>query len=103
MIVESLLHLHTVGDDVLAGILAAPGAPNPGDGVAPPGAGNIIKVLQWLKWLVTAAAVAGGLFIAGKMVLAHRRGDDTALSHLGIWLGACVLMGVAPQIVDALA
>jgi hypothetical protein len=85
----------SLGDLVLA-------APDPGNGVAPPGADKIVTILQWGKWLFTAAAVAGGLVIAGKMVISHRRGDDTNVAHLGMWLAACVLAGVAPHVVDAL-
>jgi len=96
MIIEVAQGLHTLAVNV-GDVLAA--APDPGSGVAPPGSDKILKILQWL---ITAAAVAGGLFIAAKMVMAHRRGDDTNVSHLGVWLGACVLAGVAPHIVNAL-
>lgn len=82
--------------DVLAAV------PNPGDGVAPPGADKIVTILQWGKWLFSAGAVGGGLIIATKMVIAHRRGDDTNVAQLGFWLAACVLGGVGPHIVDAL-
>lgn len=95
-----LLHqLPTVVDSIGDWIVAAP---NPGNGTAPPGADKLLTILQWGKWLFTAAAVAGGLFIASRMVIAHRRGDDTAVSHLGFWLAACVLAGVIPNVVDAL-
>jgi hypothetical protein len=85
----------------LTHILAAK-APDPGTGVAPPGAEKILTVLSWAKWLVTAAAVAGAMFIGAKMAVAHRRGDDTNTSALGWWLAGCVLLGVGPQLVDAL-
>jgi hypothetical protein len=77
-------------------------APDPGNGVAPPGSDKILTILQWGKWIWTAAAVAGGLIIAGQMILAHRRGDDAQMGRLGIFLGACVLAGVIPNVVDAL-
>ncbi len=86
--------------DVLPHVLAA--APDPGNGVAPPGSGEILKILQWGKWLFTAAAVVGGLIIAGKMILSHQRGDDAQVGKLGIFLGACVFAGVVPNLVDAL-
>ena len=99
MIIEVTLNLHALVGHV-ADVVAA--APDPGGGLQPPGADKVVKILQWLKWLFTAAAVAGGLAIAAKMVIAHRRGDDTNVAHLGVWLGACVLAGVAPHVVDAL-
>jgi hypothetical protein len=77
--------------------------PDPGSGELPPHtADKILTLLKWAKGLVTAAAVGGGLFIGGRMVLAHRRGDDTNVGALGFWLGACVLIGAAPWIVSAL-
>jgi hypothetical protein len=97
--IDLVAHLQVAGD-ALGPVLAAP---DPGSGVAPPGSEQILIVLRWIKWLMTAAAVAGGLFIAGKMVISHRRGDDTNVSALGFWLLACILLGVAPQLVDALA
>ena len=77
-------------------------APDPGGGKQPPGTEAIVTLLQWLKWLFTAAAVAGGMVIGGKMVLSHRRGDDAGVSALGFWLAGCVLAGAAPHLVDAL-
>jgi hypothetical protein len=86
--------------DALAGLLAA--APDPGDGVAPPGAEKVLLALQWGKWIFTAAAVVGGLIIAAKMVMSHQRGDDAQVGKLGLFLGACVFAGVVPNLVDAL-
>jgi hypothetical protein len=86
--------------DTLAGLLGA--APNPGNGVAPPGADKITLVLQWGKWIFTAAAVVGGLIIAAKMVMSHQRGDDAQVGKLGVFLAACVFAGVVPNLVDAL-
>ncbi|MEU4337599.1 hypothetical protein AB0F59_23590 [Micromonospora lupini] len=96
-----LLHLHdavTGVQDAATGIIAAP---NPGN-VAPPGSDKILTILGWVKWLVTAVAVGGAMFIGAKMAIAHRRGDDTNTSALGWWLAGCVLLGVGPQLVDAL-
>jgi len=87
--------LSTVAPDFLA-------APIQPGGEAPPGAEQILKVLGWAKWLVTAAAVAGAMFIGARMAISHRRGDDTNTSALGWWLGGCILLGVAPQLVDVL-
>jgi hypothetical protein len=106
MIFDVIHHLHALAGDV-GTVLAAPSpgagtAPDPGAGTAPPGAAKIITILKWAKWLFTAAAVLAALGIAGKMAIAHRRGDDTNVAHLGVWLAACVLAGIAPSIVDAL-
>lgn len=85
--------------DTLGHLLAAP---DPGNGEAPPGSEKIITILKWGKWLFTAAAVVGGLIIAGKMIMSHQRGDDAQVGKLGIFLGACVFAGVVPNLVDAL-
>ncbi|OJF14558.1 hypothetical protein BG844_09115 [Couchioplanes caeruleus subsp. caeruleus] len=87
--------------ETLGGVLAA--APDPGDGTAPPGSEKIVTILEWGKWIFTAAAVLGGLIIAGRMILAHQRGDDAQMGKLGIFLAACVLAGVIPNVIDALA
>ncbi|MGA3538992.1 hypothetical protein ACK8GE_06810 [Micromonosporaceae bacterium DT194] len=84
---------------VIPDVLAAPIQPG---GEAPPGSEKILQILGWAKWLVTAAAVAGAMFIGARMAISHRRGDDTNTSALGWWLGGCILLGVAPQLVDVL-
>lgn len=83
-------------------LLAAP--PNPGTGVAPPGAAKFLTVLQWGAWLVTAACVAGIFIVAGSMAVRHRRGDGGAEAAGGlVWvLVACVLVSSAGPIVNAL-
>src|SRR5216110_3003456 len=72
--------------------------------VEPPGqVGEKIKtILGWLKYLVSAAGVAGMFITSARMMIAHRRGDDTNVSQLGWVLGACVLAAAAPWIVAAL-
>lgn len=71
---------------------------------APPGTigDKINTMLGWVRYLATAAAVAGILMTAGIMALAHRRGDDSQVSRLGWVLAACVLIGGAPWLVGAL-
>jgi hypothetical protein len=82
-------------------VLAAP--PDPGQGEAPPEVGpKLLTLLRWVAYLATAACVAGILATAGRMAIAHRRGDDTNVSQLGWVLGACVLIGAASGIVGAL-
>ncbi|MFC4066728.1 hypothetical protein [Actinoplanes subglobosus] len=102
-LVHDLATLASAAVDTISGVLVAQPAPDPGSGEAPPGADKIITILRWAKWIFTALAVLGGIFIAGGMVLAHRRGDDAQVGKLGIFLGACVFAGVVPNIVDALA
>ena len=81
----------------------SPAVPNPGSGEAPPGVGGkVLTILKWIAYLASAACVAGLVLTAGRMAIAHRRGDDTNVSQLGWVLGACVLIGSASGIVGAL-
>ena len=98
---HELATLTSISGDTISQVLAA--APDPGEGVAPPGSEKILTILQWAKWIFTAMAVLGGIYIAGQMVLAHRRGDDAQVGKLGLFLGACVFAGVVPNVVDLLA
>ena len=85
------------GQELLAAV------PDPGSGEAPPGVGDkVLTLLRWIAYLASAACVAGVLYTAAKMALAHRRGDDTNVAQLGWVLGACVLIGSASGIVGAL-
>ncbi|MEV0216523.1 hypothetical protein [Micromonospora sp. NPDC050695] len=82
---------------------APPGLQDPGVGEAPPGVGDkVLTILKWVAYLATAACVGGVLYSAGKMALAHRRGDDTNVSQLGWVFAACILIGSAFSIVSAL-
>ena len=87
-------------------LLALPQAPpNPGSGKEPPGGPQLKLLLQWLAWMVTAAAVAGILIVAGRMAIVHHQGDDEGGSHftgLGWVLAACVLIAAASGIVGAI-
>lgn len=80
------------------------GVPNPGGGVAPPGAEKFTLVLSWGAWVAVACCVAGVLVIAGMMAIRHRRGDGGAEAASGLtWvLFACVLIGSASALVGAL-
>lgn len=95
MLVDHLTTAVQTAGDVLA-------VPDPGEGTAPPGSEKLTTILQWGKWLFTAAAVGGALIIGGRMVIAYRRGDDTNVSQLGVWMAGCVLAGAAPHLVTAL-
>ncbi|WP_433121933.1 hypothetical protein [Micromonospora sp. CA-246542] len=87
----------------LQALTAAAPVPDPGSGEAPPGVGDkVLTLLKWVANLAIAACVAGVLFTAGKMALAHRRGDDTNVSALGWVFAACILIGSASAVVSAL-
>lgn len=89
-------HLLSAAVDVLAAI------PNPGQGEAPPGSGGLLKILGWIAWGVFGVIVAGVLVQAGRMGLAHRRGEGVEVTGgLVSALFAAVVAGSASAIVGA--
>ena len=79
---------------------------NPGQGVAPPGAGKITLILQWTAWGVFAMCIAGVLITAAKLAHAHNQGYGGGGQHISsLWwaMGACVLAGSASAVVGALS
>lgn len=61
------------------------------------------RLLGFVSWTVTGLCVAGILIVAGRMAVAHRRGEGgehaTGLAWVG---GACLLVGTATPIIAAL-
>lgn len=82
--------------DVLAAI------PNPGQGSAPPGSAGLMVILGWAAWGVFAVIVGGVLIQAGRMGMAHRRGEGMEVTGgLVIALVAAVVAGSASALVGA--
>lgn len=82
--------------DVLAAV------PDPGEGVAPPGSAGLLVILAWIAWGVFAVIVGGVLVQAGRMGLAHRRGEGMEVTGgLIVALVAAVVAGSAASIVTA--
>jgi len=75
--------------------------PNPKN---PPGgiADDVGNLLSWVMWLAVTACVAGIIITAARMAIAHRRGGDSDVAQLGWVLGACILIGSAAFIVNAI-
>ncbi|WBB62016.1 hypothetical protein O7599_05605 [Streptomyces sp. WMMC500] len=77
--------------------------PDPKGGGNPPGWEKLVRVLRWVFRGVTLLCVVGILVVAGRMAIAHSRGEGREhLRGLGIVMGACVLAGSASGIVSAL-
>lgn len=82
--------------DVLAAV------PDPGEGVAPPGSAGLLVILSWVAWGVFAVIVGGVLVQAGRMGMAHRRGEGMEVTGgLVVALIAAVIAGSAAAIVTA--
>ena len=79
------------------------GPPKPGDVQLPSGASaKLSTLLGWGKALVYVACTAGFFVAAGKMAVAHQRGDDAPWGRLAAVAGACIIGGGATGLVDAL-
>ena len=79
---------------------------DPGQGVAPPGAGKLTTILQWTAWGVFALCVGGVLISAAKLAHSHNQGYGGANQHTTslVWtLVACVIAGSSAAIVGALS
>jgi hypothetical protein len=64
---------------------------------------KVNTILGLIMYLVIAACVAGILFCAGKLAIAHRRGESgEAAGQLGGVAAACVLVGSGAAIVKFL-
>lgn len=82
--------LHTVVD-VLA---QAPGIPNPGGPLAPPGSQGVMRILQWVLWIAFAICFAGTAVIAGKMAMDHNSPHGGGQAVAGLWkpLGGAIIL-----------
>jgi len=82
----------------------ANGFPDPGHGVAPPGADKILQLIRWGLWMATGACVLAAVMVGAQLALAAGgRGDHPRHAGALIWvlLGA-VLVGSSTAIVSAL-
>lgn len=84
----------------VAGVLgaAAPDVP----AVNPPGWDKFLTLGGWVKSIVTLLAVIGFLIAGAMLALQDENRSAGATKRLGLAMGACVIIGVATQIVSAL-
>jgi type IV secretory pathway VirB2 component (pilin) len=70
----------------------------------PPGVeGNLNEVLGWVKWIAYSVCVLGILIAGGMMAVGQRRGEGGEhAARLGWVLAACIVIGAATALVDAL-
>ena len=77
---------------------AAPDVP----AVNPPGWDKFLTLGGWVKSIVTLLAVIGFLISGAMLALQDENRSAGATKRLGFAMGACVIIGVATQIVSAL-
>lgn len=78
--------------------VAAPDVP----AVNPPGWEKFLTLGGWVKSIVTLLAVIGFLIAGAMLALQDENRSAGATKRLGLAMGACVIIGVATQIVSAL-
>jgi hypothetical protein len=82
--------VHAASDVLLAG------AYSPGTNVT----GPLDKVLGYMAWFVTVAAVAGLLMIGSRMAISLRSGEGQEhLTQFAVVMGACIIGATAGPIV----
>jgi type IV secretory pathway VirB2 component (pilin) len=70
---------------------------------APPGADKLNKVLGWVKWIAYTVCILGILVAGAMMAVGQRRGEGGEhAARLGWVLAACIVIGSATALVDAL-
>ena len=70
---------------------------------APPGADKLEKVLGWVKWIAYTVCILGVLIAGAMMAVGQRRGEGGEhAARLGWVLAACIVIGAATALVDAL-
>ncbi|MEU4294852.1 TrbC/VirB2 family protein [Kribbella sp. NPDC026596] len=70
---------------------------------APPGADKLEKVLGWVKWIAYTVCILGVLIAGAMMAVGQRRGEGGEhAARLGWVLAACIVIGSATALVDAL-
>lgn len=86
---------------VATGVLAA--VPDPGAGIAPPGAEKVTTIVSWVAWVAFALCVVGVIFAGAMMAVGRSRGDGGEhASRLGWTFAGCIVIGTASALVGAL-
>jgi type IV secretory pathway VirB2 component (pilin) len=72
-------------------------------GTQPPGFDKLDKVLSWVKYLAYFVCGLGIIIAGGMMAVGQRRGEGGEhAARLGWVLAACIVIGAATALVDAL-
>lgn len=88
---------------LISRVPAANGFPDPGQGVAPPGADKILELLRWGLWLATGGCILAAVMVGVQIALSAVRGDHHRHgASLGWVLMGAILVGSSTGIVSAL-
>jgi predicted metal-binding membrane protein len=72
-------------------------------GEAPPGSGQIQKVVNWLTWIAMMICTMGVIIAGAMMAIGQRRGEGGEhAARLGWVLAGCIAIGAASGLVNAL-
>lgn len=72
-------------------------------GTRPPGADGVDKVISWVTWIAFSICVLGVIIAGAMMAIGQRRGEGGEhAARLGWVLAACIVIGAAMPLVNAL-
>lgn len=72
-------------------------------GSKPPGAENLLKVVDWVRWIAFTVCILGILIAGAMMAVGQRRGEGGEhAARLGWVLAACIVIASATLLVGAL-
>ena len=78
----------------------ANGFPDPGHGVASPGAEKILQLLQWGLWMATGGCILAAVMVGAQLALSAGRGDHHRHAGALLWvLMGAMVVGSATAIV----
>lgn len=72
-------------------------------GTRPPGADGVDTVIDWVTWIAFSICVLGVIIAGAMMAIGQRRGEGGEhAARLGWVLAACIVIGAAMPLVNAL-
>lgn len=72
-------------------------------GTRPPGAEGVDTVISWVTWIAFSVCVLGVIIAGAMMAIGQRRGEGGEhAARLGWVLAACIVIGAAMPLVNAL-
>lgn len=95
--------MRAIAAAITAQILLGPNDPKPGDANLPGKLNDKLGTLMsWGIRLGYVACFFGFVYCAAKMAISHRRGEEINFTGLGTTAAACLILGSAGAIADAL-
>jgi hypothetical protein len=76
------------------------GFPDPGSGVAPPGADKILQLLRWGLWIATGGCILAAVMVGMQLALSGIHGDQRRHGGALLWvLAGAIIVGSSTGLV----